>query len=123
MIDELILQRQHEKVIYRNNVRQRIGCQADKINFQQNITHFPTKLVTIVTFIAHEKWQIPHIPSRNHVACAQKRKTKQDTTLRATKEKLKHTTLKYTIYLFNTSIEFVIVNTKCHKIFKIFIYL
>ena len=36
--------------------RQRIGCQADKINFQYiGQVHFPTKLETIKTFTLHAK--------------------------------------------------------------------
>ena len=55
------VKRQHIKVSTSHMVsRQRIGCQADKINLwvQYVIIHFPTKLVTI-TFTPHENWHIP----------------------------------------------------------------
>ena len=44
------------KMTYRDFIEVLVGCQADKINFQQAIIlFFQTNLVTITTFTPHEK--------------------------------------------------------------------
>ena len=65
-------------LLYRKNGRQRIGFQADKINFQQTNFHSMTKLETI-TFTLHESGTT--LPCRkHHYACVQKPKDKTGTT-------------------------------------------
>ena len=59
----VIVKIQHVKVISKH-CHHRIGCQAEKIIFQQAIIHFPTSMVTITTFTLHEK-QIPLLQEPN----------------------------------------------------------
>ena len=74
----VIVKRQHVKFFW-NIDRQRIGCQADEINFQQTSIHSPTKLVTI-TFTQHDKWHNPPVQETRQSMCTKRTKDKTGTT-------------------------------------------